>query len=219
MNVSQAVAYRRSVRVFEKRAIDMEVLRDCLDKARQSPSGGNVQPWHAAVLSGDRLEKLKAAAKANPPGTQKPEYAIYPSGLTDPYRARRSANGEAMYASIGLERENKAGRMMHLGRNYEMFGAPVGLFLHTPQFMGPPQWSDMGMWLQTLMLLLVEAGLDSCAQESWAMLPETVKSIAEIPDDHLFFCGLAIGYAAKDAPLNIFDNPRAPLKETIRFLD
>lgn len=85
--------------------------------------------------------------------------------------------------------------------------------------MGPPQWSDMGMWLQTLMLLLVEAGLASCAQESWSISPQTVKLIAEIPDDHMLFCGLAIGYAASSAPVNVFENPRAPMVESVRFLD
>lgn len=101
----------------------MAVPSDCLDKARQSPSGGNVQPWHVVVVSGDRLEKLLAAIKGSPPGSEKPEYEIYPSGLVDLYRSRRSANGEAMYTSMDLEREDKAGRMMHLARNFEFFGA------------------------------------------------------------------------------------------------
>ena len=96
---------------------------------------------------------------------------------------------------------------------------PAGLFLHLPRLMGPPQWADMGLWLQTVMLLLVEAGLGSCAQEAWSAYPETVKGVTGIPDDHLLFCGLAIGWPEEEAEVNRFPNLRAPLEEVVRFLD
>ena len=222
MKVSEAIAARRSIRQFSDRPVEPELLRNILEKARNAPSGGNVQPWNATILTGSRLNRLKEEVRAamlrgaNP---EQAEYAIYPAGLAEPYRSRRSRNGEAMYHSIGLERDNKMGRMMHLSRNFEFFGAPVGLLLHTPAYMGPPQWADMGMWLQTLMLLLVESGLGSCAQESWSTYPETVKRVAEIPQEHTFFCGVAIGYPDESAAINRFDNPRATLDETTRILE
>jgi nitroreductase len=69
------------------------------------------------------------------------------------------------------------------------------------------------------MLLLVEAGLGSCPQEAWSAYPQTIKQVAGIPDDHLLFCGLAIGWPDPDAPVNSFANARAPIEETVRFLD
>ena len=155
---------------------------------------------------------------ARAPGEEAPEYQIYPPDLPDPWRSRRGANGEAMYSALGIPREDKISRMAAIARNFEFFGAPVGLLVHTPQIMGKPQWADLGMWLQTVMLLLVEQGLGSCAQEAWSVYPATVKRVGEIPDDHIFFCGLAIGYPDLDAPLNHFANPRAPLEDTVRFL-
>ncbi len=157
-------------------------------------------------------------ALEQPLGSEMPEYEIYPNGLPEPYRGRRWANAEAMYASIGLTRENKSGRMAQVAKDFDFFGAPLGLFLHTPRFMGPPQWSDLGMWLQSLMLLLVEVGLASCPQESWALYPRIVRQHARIPDEHILFCGLAIGYADTAAPLDFLRNARAPLSETIEFL-
>ena len=221
-SVSEAVAARRSIRMFTQEPVDPALLRTVLEKARQAPSGGNVQPWHATVLTGARLEQLKQETRAvmvQGPGAETPEYEIYPSGLPDPWRSRRGANGEAMYSALGIPREDKGRRMAAIARNFEFFGAPVGLLIHTPNFMGKPQWADLGMWLQTVMLLLVEAGLGSCAQEAWSVYPETVKRVGEIPDDHVFFCGLAIGHPDQSAALNQFPNPRAPLAETIRFLD
>lgn len=222
MSVGDAVAARRSIRVFTDEPVDPVLLRAVLDRARLAPSGGNVQPWHATVLTGARLERLKRetrTAMSKGPGAETPEYEIYPAGLPDPWRSRRGANGEAMYNAFGIPREDKAGRMAAVARNFDFFGAPVGLLVHTPHFMGRPQWADLGMWLQTVMLLLVEAGLGSCAQEAWSVYPQTVKRVAEIPGDHVFFCGLAIGHPDRAAELNRFPNPRAPMEETVRFLD
>ena len=222
MNVTEAVAARRSVRRFLDREVEPALLLAVLDKARAAPSGGNLQPWQATVLTGaslDRLRQAMQAALVAPPGSEAPEYRIYPADLPDPWRARRAANGEAMYEALGIPREDKAGRFAQLARNFDFFGAPVGLFVHMPRLMGPPQWADLGLWLQTVMLLLVEAGLGSCPQEAWSAYPQTIKRVAGIPDDHLLFCGLAIGWPDPDAPVNSFANARAPLEETVRFLD
>jgi nitroreductase len=222
MNVTEAVAARRSVRRFLDREVEPALLRAVLDKARAAPSGGNLQPWQATVLTGASLARLRQAMQAAlvaPPGSETPEYRIYPADLPDPWRARRAANGEAMYQALGIPREDKAGRFAQLARNFDFFGAPVGLFVHMPRLMGPPQWADLGLWLQTVMLLLVEAGLGSCPQEAWSAYPQTIKRVAGIPDDHLLFCGLAIGWPDPDAPVNSFANARAPLEETVRFLD
>lgn len=222
VSVSTAVAARRSIRRFIDRPVDLELLRDILDKARQSPSGGNVQPWHVSVLSGQRLERLKQetrVAMMKGQGAEPAEYDIYPAELSEPYWSRRKANGEALFGSLGIAREDKPARQQAVARNFELFGAPVGLFLHTPKYMGKPQWADLGIWLQTVMLLLVEAGLGSCAQEAWAHYPATVKRVAEIPDEHILYSGLAIGYPDPDAPVNSFPNARAPLEESVVFLN
>ena len=102
-------------------------------------------------------------------------------------------------------------------KNWDSFGAPVQLFTYTAKYMGPPQWSDMGMWLQTVMLLLREEGLDSCAQEIWAMYGTYMRALLNIDDDHIFFCGMAIGYRDPDAPINNFDVPRVELDAAITW--
>jgi nitroreductase len=220
MNISEAVETRRTVRAFLDKPVDRAVLERVLTKAQQSPSGGNVQPWNAKVLTGEPWKKLIDTVGEVVPGGRKamtPEYAIYPEGLDGAYEERRAGVGEAMYKALGIERDNKAGRLMWFANNFRGFGAPVMMLIHTPRYMGPPQWSDMGMWLQTLMLLLREEGLDSCPQEAWAAFGEPVRKAVSIPDDHIFFCGLGIGYRDSEAPVNTFRVPRAPLSEVAEF--
>jgi nitroreductase len=220
MNVSEAVASRRSVREYLDRPVDRAVLERVLEKAQNSPSGGNTQPWNAHILTGEPLKKLlEATAAVLPEGTaaHKPEYNIYPPELDGVYNARRFGVGEALYAALEIPRENKLARMMWFAKNFRAFDAPILMLIHTPKYMGPPQWSDIGMWLQTMALLLREEGLDCCFQEAWAIYSPQIRACVDIPEDHIFFCGMAIGYRDPEAPVNNFKVPRAPLDEVIRW--
>lgn len=220
MNVSEAVATRRSVRAFTDQPVDRDTLTRILEQAQRSPSGGNTQPWHGIVLTGEPLAALIArVAQDLPKGREAfaPEYHVYPPELDGAYETRRRGIGEEMYGALQIPREDKMQRLMWFARNFQAFGAPVLMLVHTPKYMGPPQWSDIGMWLQTIALLLREEGLDSCFQEAWAVYAPQIREVVSIPDDHIFFCGMAIGYRDAQAPVNTFPVPRAPLSESIRW--
>jgi nitroreductase len=220
MNVTEAVTSRRSVRAFLDKPVDQAVLRRVLEAAQNAPSGGNTQPWNAHILTGEPLKKLlETVAAVLPQGAaaHKPEYDIYPRDLDGAYKDRRFGVGEALYAALEIPRDNKLGRLMWFAKNFRAFDAPVLMLIHTPRYMGPPQWSDIGMWMQSVMLLLREEGLDSCGQEAWAIYQEQIRQCADIPDDHVFFCGMAIGYRDAHAPVNNFPVPRAPLHEGLSW--
>lgn len=220
MNVSEAVASRRSIRAFQDRPVDPAVLRRVLERAQCAPSGGNTQPWNAVVLGGDPLARLmQHIAETLPQGlaAYSAEYPIYPAELEGRYAQSRFGVGEAMYAALEIPREDKAKRMEVFANNFRAFGAPVLMLVHTPRYMGLPQWSDIGMWLQTVLLLLREEGLDSCAQEAWAVYQRQIREVVEIPDDHIFFCGVSIGWGDREAPVNTFPVPRVPLDQAVRF--
>lgn len=220
MNVSEAVASRRSIRAFQDRPVDPAVLRRVLERAQGAPSGGNTQPWNAVVLGGDPLARLmQHIAETLPQGlaAYSAEYPIYPAELEGRYAQSRFGVGEAMYAALEIPREDKAKRMEVFANNFRAFGAPVLMLVHTPRYMGLPQWSDIGMWLQTVLLLLREEGLDSCAQEAWAVYQRQIREVVEIPDDHIFFCGVSIGWGDREAPVNTFPVPRVPLDQAVRF--
>lgn len=221
MNVSEAVTSRRSVRQFLDKPVDRSVLERVLETAQRSPSGGNTQPWNAVVVGGDELTRIADAIKAKVPAApmgENMEYEIYPKDLDGRYEAQRRAVGKGMFDAVGLERGDSAGRIAQMAKNWDSFGAPVQLFTYTKKYMGPPQWSDMGMWLQTVMLLLREEGLDSCSQEIWAMYGTYMRELLGIGDDYVFFCGMAIGYRDPEAPINGFDVPRVALTENVKFL-
>lgn len=220
MKTTKAVKSRRSIRQFLDTPVEAEKLRRVMKTAQRSPSGGNTQPWNAIILTGEPLAeltaKIKEKAKSAPMG-EGHEYDIYPKGLEGRYEDQRRGVGKAMFNALGLGRDDQMGRMAQMMKNWDSFGAPVQMFTYCPKYMGPPQWSDMGMWLQTVMLLLREEGLDSCAQEIWAMYGTYMRELLGIDDDHIFFCGMAIGYRDADAPINNFDVPRINIDSAIEW--
>ena len=217
MNLSEAVASRRSCRAFLQTPVPGATVREILDAARHTPSGGNLQPWCVYALAGEPLAELKTRVRVqittNPRGDGTHEYDIYPPGLGEPYRTRRFKAGEDLYATLGIPREDKMARLLQLARNYDFFGAPVGLFFYLDRSLGPPQWSDVGMYMQSVMLLAREHGLHTCAQEIWSLMPGTVGRFLEVPPNFMLFSGMALGYADLSHPINTLRTERATLEE------
>jgi nitroreductase len=221
ISVSKAVERRKSVRAFLPTPVDAAAIADVLNLAVRAASGGNLQPWVLYVLNGESMVRFCALMETrlaeNPLG-EAPEYAVYPPDLKEPYRARRFAIGEAMYAHLGIPRGEKLARLQWLQNNYRFFGAPAALFCFTDRIMGPPQWSDLGMLLATAMLLFQERGIDTCPQEAWSRWPRTVAEFVGAPGELMLFCGMAIGHADPAAAVNRLQSPRAPAAEVIHFV-
>jgi nitroreductase len=221
MNVSDAVLSRRSVRAFLSTPVPGSEIRNVLELAARAPSGGNVQPWRLYVLIGEPLGEFKARVLerfATNPAPDPIEYHIYPENLWEPHRTQRFRVGEMMYGELGIPREDKGARLNWFRNNFDFFGAPVALFCYVDRRMGPPQWSDLGMYLQTVMLLLRERGLDSCSQECWSIYNRLVAEFLSPPPELLLFCGMAIGYADEAAPVNRLRSERLELADVAELL-
>ncbi|WP_061294841.1 nitroreductase [Herbidospora cretacea] len=219
MNVYEAVTSRRAVRGFIGREVPEAVLERVLTAARWSPSGSNLQPWHVYVLTGEPLAELKKRAMervATGDPWDEREYEMYPPALKSPYRERRSAFGRERYGALGVPRDDWEARQRAASANWECFGAPAALFCYIDAGMGPPQWADVGMYLQTVMLLLRAEGLHSCPQMAWSVYRSTVAEVLSPPEGLVLFCGLSIGY--EDVTVRHPRTGRAPLDETVTFV-
>lgn len=220
MDVAEAIVARRSVRGFLDQEIEPALLKEIAVRAARAATGGNIQPWHVDIVQGEAMARLKAimAGKIERRETETPGYDIYPKEMTDLYRQRTFAIGEEMYGRLGIPREDKRARAIWFARNFQFFGAPAAYFVTVDRRMGPPQWADLGMYLQNLMLLAVEHGLATCPQECWAVFPTTVEAFLGTPAERMLFCGVAIGHEDKDDPANLTRSARAPEEEWLRVL-
>lgn len=220
VSVSEALHRRISTRAFLDTPVPESLVRELLDTARWSPSGGNMQPWKVIVVSGAARNAVVKLAQEYPGlfPAEDGDRPMYPPNLWEPYRSRRYQIGEELYASIGIPREDKPARLKQVARNFEFFGAPVGIFFAIDQRMGHGQWAHLGMFMQSLALAAHERGLGSCFQEFWGSLRVTLKNHFALPEHDMVYCGMALGYADAAAPINSLRSTRAPVEEFARFL-
>ena len=217
MKVSEAVESRQSIREYLKKPVDSSLIKEILEKSSRAANGGNLQPWQIFVINKESMaDFLKQQSEWTEAET--PAYDIYPPKLKEPYRTSRYELGEQMYSLLGIEREDKEGRFMQVLKNFEFFGAPAAIFCFVDKQMGPPQWSDLGMFLQTFMLLAQESGLDTCAQEAWSMKQESVSDFFKVDNETMVFCGMAIGYKDPEATINKLRSERRPIDEWATFV-
>ncbi len=204
MKVSEAIKSRVTVRQFLDKPVPLEIVRELLEISKRAPSGGNLQPWNVQVLTGDPLKALvdDVDRKLRSGVSETPEYHVYPPELVDPYKTRRRIVGQALYELIGVPREDTAGKLKQLSRNFRFFDAPVGLFFILHKQMEIGQYADVGMFMQNIMLLAKEYGLDTCPQEAWARWPVTLRQHLVLQDHEMMFCGMALGYRDQDAVIN-----------------
>ena len=216
-SLSEIIKNRKSIRAYLDKPVKNDLIKDMLLKASQSPSGGNLQPWKIYIVNEKSMDDFLKFQK-NWRGSEEPPYPIYPEKLKEPYRTSRNQMGEDMYSLIGIERDDKIGRMNQMLKNFDFFGAPVGLFCFVDKQMGLPQWSDLGMFLQTFMLLAIDSGLDTCAQESWSLKQNCVRTHLNISEDYILFCGMAIGYADRSSKINELSTSRRSIDEWAKFV-
>lgn len=220
MDVRDALQQRISVRAFTPTPVSEALVREVLERARWAPSGGNLQPWRVIAVAGARREAVTALAlqvlQSNP-GGEEGAYPVYPSRLWEPYRSRRYEVGEALYAKLGIARADKAGRIARFAENYAFFGAPVGLFFVIDRGLGHGQWAHMGMLMQSIALAAQELGLGTCMQECWGMVRSSLGAHLGLADQELLYCGMALGYADPEAPVNTLRSTRMTVDELATF--
>jgi nitroreductase len=221
MNVFDAVDSRIACRHFLDKPVDLDIVKDILAKAARAASGGNLQSWNVYALTGQPLADLKAIVQQRiareDPRHAKSEYPIYPDPMFGAYKERREAHGVQLYGSLGIAQADAAARLGQYKKNFEFFGAPVALFITIDRRLGPGQWADLGGYINSVAVLARGHGLDTCPQEAWARLYDTVCDFLKVPDNEMLFCGMAIGYGDRKHKANDFRSPRAELAAFCKF--
>lgn len=216
--VDGAMTDRRSIRAFLPDAVDSAMLDSILQVAARAPSGTNTQPWRVHVLTGSTLRRVidtVCVAFDAVDGTHRPEYDYYPPEFFDPYLARRRKVGWDLYGLLGIKKGDVERTRAQHRKNFEFFGAPVGLMFTIDRRLGQGSWLDYGMFLQNVMLAAVARGLATCPQAAWIDYHRIVGEILEFDSDEQLVCGMAVGYADPDAPENGLVSERAGLAEFV----
>lgn len=219
MKVSEAIKARQTVRGFKSDSVPEEIIKEIFALAQHSPSNCNTQPWHVAIVSGEKRialeEKLLTGLMSGE--AQEPAFLPGDKDLAGVYKERQYACAAGYYQTMGIERSDKQARLDLMLKNWQFFGAPHVAFLSMPKSMGEVNAIDVGIYLQSLMLLFVEYGLASCPQGALAFFPKPILEMCDIPEENGLLCGISFGYADEEAQINRVKMPRAPLSESVSF--
>lgn len=220
MDIFTALQSRRSVRGFLPTPVQRETVDSILRLASRSPSASNTQPWRVHVCGGEVRERLSRALlelhDAGGAGHQE-DYIYYPPNWREPYLGLRRALGKSLYRLLEIAKGDMQAMSRQYGRNYEFFGAPVGLFFTIERDLGQSAWLDLGMFLHGVMIAARGYGLDTCPQQAFARYHRVIREHLNIPDSQIVVCGMALGYADPDEPANLLVTERAPVASFARF--
>jgi nitroreductase len=210
-DLDETIKARHSIRKFLPRPVPRDLLYECLELAQRAPSNSNIQPWRMFIATGtarDRLqEALLAVAREKAPNVPP---------LPEHFTHFRSELGAQVYGvGMGIAASDKEARRAAVLRNWEFFGAPVVGIVCIDKELGPADALGVGMYLQTLVLSLTARGLGACVQVALAGYPEVIYKELSVPRNLSILCGISIGYADIDFPVNKLKIGRAPIENNV----
>ncbi len=217
----EAIRTRRSVRAFLPTPVDRATVEGLLDLAARSPSGSNIQPWKVRVVAGEARERVTRAVldslDRNGHEAHRREWNYYPEPWREPFLARRRKVGWDLYALMGIPKGDREGTERQRRRNYEFFGAPVGLVFTLDEDLQIGSWLDLGIFIGTLTVAARGLGLDTCPQAAFADFHAVLRRELRIPDNEVVICGMALGHADPAAPENRLVTERTPASDFATF--
>ncbi|GGQ30071.1 nitroreductase [Shewanella litoralis] len=220
MSIESILKNRYSVRAFQAKPVPEAVLKQIFSSAQLSPSNCNVQPWQSCVVSGATKDKLKAkfietlmsGATPNPDFNWLPQY----QGV---HRDRQFGSANALYSSVGIAREDKKARQMAMVRNWQFFDAPHAVFFTMDKYLDIMGAVDLGIYAQTLSLVMAEHGVSNCMQGALGQFPDPVRDILGLPQERGILFGMSFGYADDTAPVNNTRTEREALDTAVAFYE
>ena len=219
MDLLTAIQTRRSVRAYQAKPVEPALLETIFTQAQSAPSNCNTQPWHVSVVSGDMLDELERRMVTDITSGKPPSMHFKPGdqGLKDEYRRRQVDCAIALYDAVGVKYEEKDKRQALMLKNWQFFGAPHAAFISMPKSFGEVNAIDVGIYVQTLMLLMTANGICCCPQGALAQFADPVYDLLNIPENNAILMGLSFGYPATDEPINNYDVGRDTMSSAVDF--
>lgn len=219
MDLTNCISTRKSVRAYKTTPVPKELLTRILDEARRAPSCANTQPWEFAVFGGQVMEEMRKAYQKRFLSDVSPHPEIpYPfMAWPEPYRSRRLELSRKQHLFLGIDSENKEQVKQFWLRGYNFFGAPNGIIIYIADSL--PAWSilDVGLILQTILLLAHNYGLGCCVQLQMVVYPDIIRRLMNIPPSKKIVVGMSIGYPEEDDINNKFVSDRLTLDEMVTW--
>jgi nitroreductase len=194
--------------------LSTELIESVFSSALRSPSYTNSQPWDVVAVTGEKKqllsERLFALAKDNAPAR-----SDFPNPKSWPQKieARTKTHGAKRFQALKINRDDVNARTEQRLMNFKFFGAPCAVFFLMDETLSTWSLTDIGMFVQSVVLSAHAHGLGTCLQASLANYPDAVREVLGIPPSRKLLLGMSMGYPNWDAPINGYKSERDSLHE------
>lgn len=220
METTRCIKARRTIRKFLPEPVPKETIAEIISDALWAPSWGNTQPWEFMVVSGPLMETFKTenrnalmSGAHSTPDIQMPE--AWPQALKERYKQV----GRLLFDSLSIARDDVEARTNYYGEMFNIFDAPAMLLvLLDKSLLLEYAMLDVGLFLQTFMLLACDRGLGTAALAASVHFPQVARKVLPIPEDKHLAIGAAIGWPDDNAAVNNFQRKRASLEEFVTWV-
>ena len=215
-NLEQLLDARHTCRAYTDRVPDEGVIREVLHIAQRSPSSTNIQPWDITIAMGEAAERLKMRLASD---FDKDVPLDMPS-LPESHHHFRQQLGREIYGPDGYnllrsERERAANLNR---RNFEMYNAPIIAVIGIDERLNYADIVSVGMYVQTLVLLLTERGLATGCSVATSGYHKQIREILGVAENVKVLCTLQIGYEDQSVQLNKLKMSRRDYTDCSRFV-
>lgn len=99
--VTEAIQYRRSVRIYKKEPIDPEKVKACIENAVLAPTSSNLQLWEFYQVTNPEVKAKIVHACMNQPAARTAQQLVVVVARKDKWRKRARANVAFLEQSFG----------------------------------------------------------------------------------------------------------------------
>jgi len=214
-----AVRVRYATRGFLPKPVPENIICEVLEDAQLTPSNCNTQPWNVHIVSGAKRDEMSEALhRAFNANQFSPDFSFSEADYFGVYTTREKQNGKAYFESLGIQRDDIAGRHDAAGRNLSFFDSPQVAFLFLPTFGDNIRVAaDIGMYGQTFLLSLAARGLAGIPQTMLGFFANTVREVLGVSQEWKLLFGISFGYEDTQSPANSYRNGRVPVSDSVTF--
>jgi nitroreductase len=194
----------------------MDVIEECFSIAQHAPSSTNIQPWRVTLTSGAPLKRLSAALVEA--FEKKEELKI--DEIPESYNRYRSDLGHHIYGPNGynIARGDTESMTKTLVDNFKFYNAPIVAVVSIDKELNKGDILSVGIYLQTLLLLLTEKGLGTQVSAAPTGYPDIIRRELGISGNMDILCTVGIGFENKSQHINSLKMPRDDWKENVRIV-
>lgn len=200
MNVYEAIKTRRTIRDFEDKPIEMELVERIIEAGLKAPTNNHLRQWEFVVVN-DKAERARVLRVENMTDKDECEAMLDGFGMTD--KVQRDMYRAAMPRQFSM--------LYNAGCLILPFFKARDPLMQPTSLSSLNEFASIWCCIENMLLAAAAEGILGVTRIPMAEESEHIRQTIGHPENYVMPCYLALGYPAKDAVI--------PVQKVIRAAD